>query len=256
MNMTMSNGLFRPTKFNPFFFALVLACTAPLPAVGQEIPSVLRLAGQITAGADGPRVTQGALVLVINESTREKEGQGSVLDDSGIYLVSMTKSPDFDRTRLTMYIQVDASKYQLLLGSSPVSFPYFGGRIFPTTLTYNLTVGAFVGSVGDSPTGGGAPPRPRARKGDIIPENKNFDVNEDGVFNQADIDLVKRSIGSSNPHPRADINGDRIVSTRDAITLIKFFTSTRRRGAGAINVEWATDAPSDDSSGDDGNANE
>ena len=72
------------------------------------------------------------------------------------------------------------------------------------------------------------------------------------MFNQVDIDLVKSSIGSSNPHPRADINGDGIVSTRDAITLIKYMISTRRRGALAVDVEWA-DTPSDNSSGDNAN---
>ena len=206
----------------------------------------MQILGEITSGVDGPTVRNGSLVLVINESTRQTVGQGTVVDANGNYFVDMSQNSDFNGTRLTLHLQQDNSVFQLLDGSSPISFQFTGSFPFPTRLILNATVGEFVRSLGGSGavvSGGDS----TVREGDII--NDDFDVNEDGVFNQADIDLIKDSITSSNPNPRADVNNDGIINTRDGITAIRFWTSVRRQGSRAVVVERATVSDDDSSSG-------
>ena len=258
---TLSRCLCIRLKAKQLFFALLAVAWLTLtPATAQVVPSNMQIQGEITSSVDGPPVTDGSLILVINQSTQATEGQGSVLSDDGTYFIDLSKNSDFNGTRLTMHIQLAGSVFQLLNGSSPISFQYTGSFPFPTRLILDATVGEFVSSVGGGGTGsvssggGGS----TAREGDII--NDNFDVNQDGVFNQVDIDMIKDSITSSNPSPRADVNGDGVINTRDAITAIRFWTSVRRRGSRSVTVERATssddggDSSTDGSNSDSGTA--
>lgn len=238
------------TVKNACFVLFAASILMPNSATPQEVPSNMQILGEITAGADGPPVTNGALVLVINESTLQTVGQGTILDDNGNYFIDMSQNSDFNGTRLTLHIQLDNSVFQLLDGSSPISFQYTGSFPFPTRLILNGTVGEFISSLGGGTgavSGGGGS---SVREGEII--NDNFDVNDDGVFNQADIDLIKESITSSNPNPRADVNSDGVINTRDAITAIRFWTSVRRRGSRAVTVERTTVSDDDVNTSGDG----
>jgi hypothetical protein len=89
--------------------------------------------------------------------------------------------------------------------------------------------GGFPGG-GSGGSGGGSGGSGGGSGGDSgLPDDlKRFDVNQDGAFTQADIDAIRRAIKDGTSTGRADVDGNGIVNTRDAISAIRAYSSMRR----------------------------
>lgn len=188
-------------------------------AGAQELPSNLQIVGSITGSSAGVEPAEGDQVLVVAEG--KVHGSGTVIDTSGNYFIEMSKTQAFNGTVLTMRIRKSSGAYQLEFGPDN-QFSYNGGFPFPARTTINATIGSKIsgsdsgGGDGDGRNGGG-----------VIDDG--FDVNGDGIFSQADIDLIKTVIVQGDNDPAADIDKNGIVNTRDAILAIRALVEHRHR---------------------------
>ncbi|TAH32246.1 MAG: hypothetical protein EYC62_09485 [Alphaproteobacteria bacterium] len=189
------------------------------PAFAQEVPSNLQVVGTIT-GAGGVSPAVNDIILIVQPTSLNRtEGQGSVIASDGTYFVDMAKTQSFNGTTLTALLKKGNATYQLTSNGSPVSFPYSGTFPFPSRFSLNPTIGTLI-SGGSGGNGGG--------DGGDGTVNETYDVNGDGVFNQADINAIKAELGSARPNADADVNGDGLVNTRDVINAIKALNSSSR----------------------------
>ena len=203
-------------------------------ALAQDIPSNLQIVGQISSGASGITPVIGDEVRVVNVDSSATEAVGTILATDGTYFVEMSKFTDFNGTQLTLRLRTGGALFQLVFGSDN-TFSFFGAFPFPVRTTINATIGEqFSGGDGGGGDADGAPIAGPAIGGAGAPAeagtpDARFDVNGDGLFNQADIDLIKQAISASNPNPAADVNGDGIINTRDAVTAIRRLLSVTDR---------------------------
>lgn len=216
----------------------------------QDIPSNLQIVGQISVGVTGITLAIGDEVLVVNVGSGDTEGAGTVLDLNGTYFVDMSKTTDFNGTQLTLRLRTGGDVFQLDFGSDD-TFSYFGAFPFPARTVINPAIGNLISGGGGGDDGAGddgagdedGPPiaGPVTGVGGAPAEagtpDARFDVNGDGVFNQADIDLIKTAITSGNPDPAADVNGDGIINTRDAVTAIRRLLSVTDRAGRFVGGE-------------------
>ncbi len=215
-----------------FVLSLVLSVFAA--AIGnanaqQQIPSSLQVVGTIIAGG-GVTPAQNDIVQIVRpDRLNSVEGQGTVLANDGTFVVDMAKTQDFNGTQLTAIFKKGNSVYQLNNGTTPLVFPYSGTFPFPSRINFNLTIGTRI-------SGGGTTP-PTDDPGS---DNDAYDVNGDGVFNQADIDVIKAQLGEPNPLAAADVNGDNLVNTRDAIDAIRALNAAGRLRQPAASTTTTT----------------
>ncbi len=205
-------------KTLPACLIMAISIFAVSPASAQEVPSNLQIVGTIT-GANGISPALNDIVLIVQPTSLGRtEGQGTVIASDGTYFVDMAKTQAFNGTTLTALLRKGGVTYQLTSGGTPVSFPYSGTFPFPSRFSLSPTIGARIsgGDGGDDGDDGS----------DTV--NDDYDVNDDGVFNQADINAIKAELGSSRPSEAADVNGDGLVNTRDVINAIKALNSSSR----------------------------
>jgi hypothetical protein len=220
------------------------------PAAAQDVPSNLQIVGTISGSSDvSPE--QGDRVLVVNSG--KTAASGSVQDGQGTYFVEMSKSQSFNGTTLTLRLRKSSGTYQLEFGPDN-QFTFSGGFPFPQRQTINPTIGAKVGGGsggggGDGGSGGGGQD---GFSGDDVAQ---FDVNGDGVFNQDDIDLIKDAIVEGENPGAADVDGNGIVNTRDAISAIRAFTDRRRARAPQGGRDGSNDQETDQGAPDEGASN-
>lgn len=188
------------------------------PVLAQQVPSNLQVVGTIAAGNSvTPAVND--VVQVVLASNKSVRAQGTVLtSDNGTFFVDMSESQSFNGTQLTMLLKRSSGTYQLNNGSTPVTFAYSGTFPFPSRISFALTVGTLVT--------GGSTPGGDDNGGDGT-ANETYDVNGDGIFNQADIDAIKGALGQRNPDAKYDVNKDGVINTRDPIDAIRAFNSAR-----------------------------
>jgi hypothetical protein len=162
-------------------------------------------------------------VLVVNPTGNVTVGAGSVAAADGTYLVSMSVSASLNGTSLTMEYVNKAGTFQLLNGTTPVSFLYEGSFPFPATITENLVIGSAVSkaaSTGVASTG--TTTTTPTTTGVVCPCGlPNCDVNGDGIFDEADIRAIQNALISRNPNPRADVNGDGVVNIQDLLQALQ-----------------------------------
>ena len=222
----------------------------------QEVPSNLQIVGQVASGASDLTPVQGDEVRVVRPSSGQLEAAGTILDVKGTFFVDMSKSADFNGTQLTLFLKTNNQIRQLQFGSDN-TFSFSGTFPFPSRITINPTIGDVVAIAGNGDGNGNSGSSDGDGSSSKGLQNTKFDVNGDGVFNQADIDEIKDSITSSDPNPNADVNGDGIINTRDAIASIKSLRSgTNRRGElPTVNQNQNTDGSNGGSSDVNGNSN-
>jgi hypothetical protein len=163
-------------------------------------------------------------VLVVNPTGNVTVGAGSVAAADGTYLVSMSAPDSLNGVSLTMEYVDKAGTFQLLSGTSPVSFLYEGSFPFPATITENLVIGSVVSnaaSTGVASTGTATTTTPTTT-GVVCPCGlPNCDVNGDGIFDETDIKAIQNALISRNPNPRADVNGDGVVNIQDLLQALQ-----------------------------------
>jgi hypothetical protein len=222
---------------------MVIMGAAAIPAAAQTVPSNLQIVGTISASDDGVAPEEGDEVLVVKGDSTE--GSGTVIDSGGTYFVEMSKTQDYNGTSLSLRLRKSSGTYQLEFGPDN-QFTFNGGFPFPSRTTINPAIGAKLsGGGGDGGGGGGG------GSGGGGYSDSDYDVNGDGVFNQADIDLIKQAIVGGTNETAADVDGNGIVNTRDAIMAIRALTSYRHQRAPVADGSDSGDSGSDDSNQDD-----
>jgi hypothetical protein len=225
--------------------ASILLLVTPV-VLAVDTPSTLLISGTVVAsGSVSP--SRNNTVIVLRQDTQEVVKSGKLLSDGGLFAITIRKTSAFDGTPVTLQFEKGGRRYQLYEtagpsdGGTPADFDYSGGLV-PRRVTVTLYVGEPVGTalvdtgggfdggglgsgdgglVADSGGGlsgaAGASPEP--------PPNSTFDVNDDGIVDQLDVDAVKRVVAGDPPDDtivaRADVNNDEIVNTRDLIAVIK-----------------------------------
>jgi hypothetical protein len=193
-------------------------------STGVATPSIANITGVITSATASIVVTTGDQVLVVNPTGNVTVGAGSVAAADGTYLVSMSAPDSLNGVSLTMEYVDKAGTFQLLHGTTPVSFLYEGSFPFPATITENLVIGSAVSkaaSTGVASTGTGTTTTPTTT-GVVCPCGlPNCDVNGDGIFDEADIRAIQDALISRNPNPRADVNGDGVVNIMDLLDALR-----------------------------------
>jgi hypothetical protein len=211
-------------------------------AEAQELPSNMQIVGTISASSDGTAPANGDQVIVVKNGATQ--ASGTVVDASGAYFVEMSKTQAYNGTTLSLRLRKSSGIYQLEFGPDN-QFSYNGGFPFPARTTISPTIGSKL-SGGDGDGG----------RGDNGGDNgggyaEGYDVNEDGVFNQADIDLIKQIIIAGTNDSRADIDKSGIVNTRDAILAIRALTDHRHNHttkAGSNEPDKGDEGEDDDGS--------
>jgi hypothetical protein len=230
-----------PIKKQIFFFQLLLAFGGLFlgmqnAAAQTTVPSNLQVVGTITAANSITPSVNDLVKVVLVASLGTVIAQGTVIASDGTFLVDMSKTQDFNGTNLTILLAHGGALYQLNSGSTAVAFPYSGTFPFPSRIAFTLSVGTRVsggGSGGNGGDGGG---------GSV--QNAQFDVNDDGVFNQTDINAIKGALGNSSPASTMDVNNDGVVNTRDVIDAIRALNSAQARGPHpAVNATTTTTTP-------------
>jgi hypothetical protein len=204
-----------------------------LAQTAVDTPSNLQLVGQIAPSATVTSVPLGSTVLAINKAKGTTEGSGSTADANGTFLISMSKTSSFNGTELLIRVKISGVTYEVLSGGSPASVIYSGGFPFPATAQISGTVGDVV-SGGGGGGGGGDGDGDGDGGGDEDCSNGNdrLDVNGDGVFNQADIDAIKEAFISGENTEAADVDGNGLVTSADAIIAIKAMVRAQHGQAG------------------------
>lgn len=188
------------------------------PAFALASPLSATYKGFITSGESGVNVLTGDSVLVVFADNLDKTvGIGSISSADGEYSVTATLDSSLGSPELTMVYRQGSNVYQLTTnGTQPISLIFIGDDT-PVTFTINARIGKLLFSDAPPPTG----------PDDLEVEDSRLDVNNDGVFNQADLDLLKNKLrGRKDPEGLsidADIDGDNRTSTRDVIEAIKTF---------------------------------
>lgn len=196
----------------------VLPLLAIQPAWAQtEIPSNLQVIGTIAPGNSVLPELNDFVLVVRTSNLGAVEGQGTVIANDGSFFVDMAKTQSFNGTQLTLLLKKASGTYQLNNGNTPLAFPFSGTFPFPSRITFNVAIGQKIGGGG----GGG-----NNNGGGGGTENDTFDVNGDGVFNQADVDAIKSELGAARPSATMDVNSDGLVNTRDAIDAIRALNSS------------------------------
>ena len=195
--------------------ALMLAMAALSPSAAfaqQQLPSNLQVVGTISGtGNVVPEVNDIVQVVLVSRLS-SVEAQGTVLAPDGTFLVDMSETQNFNGTQLTALLKKGNTVYQLNNGSTPLAFPYSGTFPFPSRISFALAIGTRISGGGSSGGGGGAP-------GGV--KNDQYDVNEDGVFDQADVDAAKKQLGQTGTSAKFDVNEDGMFTTRDVVDMIK-----------------------------------
>lgn len=201
-----------------------------------DVPSTLIITGSVSSG-NGVSATQNDQILAVQPGSKTVvEGTGSVLDGGGNFSITVSKTTDFNGTDLTLILKKksDGSQYQLNEGNTPVLFQH-AGSLFPAQISLSLIVGSKLVN--------GQPVDDNSDNGSTGGDNTNdttvsdskttgspYDVNNDGVVNQQDIDLIKAAIVNGGYVSAMDVNADKIVNTRDVIETIKVFIANRIAG--------------------------
>lgn len=202
----------------------------------EALPSTMIVVGRIQASSTVSPTVNDAILAKQDDGT--VAGQGVVSSDGVSYSVIMSKTNDFNGTKLTLQLKQakNGAVYGLLDNNNPFAF---GGGFPASQLTMNPTIGNVVsqGSTdnGNGGTGGntnngtggntnnGTGNNSGGSTGGTTTNTKSFDVNGDGKSNQSDIDVIKQELAHGSNSSKADINGDGIVNTRDVIDAIKQF---------------------------------
>jgi len=227
---------------HPILFSLLLALFPPL-LVAQErplVPVTLIVTGTII-GNEQTSPRKDDEVLVLDTETDTVQSTGAILDHDGFFALTVSKTIEFEDTELTLRLRQDQAEFVLLDGEDPVTFLFPGQAFLPTReeLSNALTIGEQVagdvpgGSGGDTPAPSGGDDSDTRDDNELFASDfdAQFDVNRDGRFTQADIDLVKRILaGKEEGTRRADVNDDGVINSRDAIDCIKAFRQATRRG--------------------------
>ena len=168
-------------------------------------------------------------VLVIGVTSGNVEGSGKVVSRGGLFSITLTKTSSFNGTPLTLQFQQRGSRYDLLIGGDPADFEFLGGLV-PRRVNVTVDIGQFLGDGfggdGDSGDDGGSGGDGGSNGGgsnddDEPADSLDFDVNQDGIVDQLDIEVVKGVVAGRLVNNRADVNGDRLINTRDIIAIIK-----------------------------------
>jgi len=207
------------------FLAAVVVFLVPQIAGAQEVPANLQIVGTISSAPDGTAPANGDEVLVVQDD--ETEGSGTVVDGAGTFFVEMSKDQSFNGTVLSLRLRTEEGTFQLEFGPDN-TFTFNGGFPFPARTTINPTIGAQISGGGDDDEDEDDGDGDGGSEG----EDLQFDVNGDGVFNQADVDRAKQHILDGTFDERADIDGNGIVNTRDAILTIQALVDRRHAQAG------------------------
>lgn len=212
--------------FRPLVFALILSVIGSGLALASQptIPSNLQVVGTI-AGSGSVQPAQNDIVQIVRPaSTGTIEAEGTVLSNDGTFFVDVSKPQAFNGTALTAVLRKSNGIYQLNDGASPLAFNYSGTFPFPSRISFALTIGNRIGGSAGGGSGGGS-------GGDGGIKNDTYDVSGDGVFNQADIDLIRQALSARNPASKADVNKDGLINTRDVIDATKALRQAQRPGA-------------------------
>jgi hypothetical protein len=202
-----------------------------LAQTAVETPSNLQLVGQISPSATITSVPLGSTVLAINKTKGTTEGSGNTADANGTFLISMSKTSAFNGTELLIRVKISGVTYEVLSGGAQASVIYSGGFPFPATTQISGTVGDVV-SGGGGGGGGGDGDGDGGGNEDCSNGNDRLDVNGDGIFNQADIDAIKEAFISGENTEKADVDGNGLVTSADAIIAIKAMVRAQHGSAG------------------------
>jgi hypothetical protein len=238
---------------------VVLGLVLAPGAFAVDTPSTLLITGNVLVGA-GVTPAVSDTVVVWNPASNEVVAKGNVLSGRGLFSITVNQTSAFDGTPVTLQFQDKNTgrRHQLYEGGAPqdggtvAEFTYQGGLV-PRRATTTVTIGEVVGlAVGEpAPTtpgdgadggtnGGGTPANPEPDTG------SGFDVNDDGVVDQADVQAIKDVVAGRAVRDaiagRADVNGDGIVNTRDIIAVIKAANAAERERLSA-NADAAIRRP-------------
>ena len=226
-------------KITKLFIVLVFFIVSVTDVYAVDVPSTLIITGSISGGT--VVISKNDQILAVQPGSKTVvEGTGFVLDSSGDFSVTISKTTDFNGTDLTLILKkkADGAQYQLNDGKDPVLFQH-AGSLFPAQINLSLKVGAKLVN--------GQPVDDNTDNSDTDSDNDNdsdsdsnsndsnttsspYDVNNDGDINQQDIDLIKASVVQGGYNSAMDVNSDKIVNTRDIIETIKVFISNRLAG--------------------------
>lgn len=201
--------------------ALPFLMSSPVWAQAPEMPSNLQIVGTIRATGDAPPPKAGDTVKVVEDKENGAvSATGSVLDDQGTFYVEMNKQAPYNGTPLRLQIVTGGQDFPLKEGKAEVRISFKGGFPFPKREDRTLYYGDGSEPVA-APAAAKAAPATAAGTQVCPASLPKCDVNGDGAFTQADLDLVKAELKLKTPSAKADINGDGQVNSADLVQGIK-----------------------------------
>ena len=238
-------------------FGFALGVLLAPAAFAIDTPSTLVITGNVLRGAGVTPVINDT-VVIFNPATNGVVAKGKVLSGGGLFSITAEQTSAFDGTPVTLQFQdKDTGRRHQLYedggpadGGEPANFNYQGGLV-PRRATTTATIGEEVGVAIGEPL----PSTPGSGSGDdddggdgggdggdggsdtpATPEpdesGSPFDVNDDGVVDQLDVEAVKDVVAGrpvrNSILGRADVNRDEIVNTRDIIAVIKATNAAER----------------------------
>lgn len=204
-------------------FALLAAWIQTGIVWAQDVPYSAIYQGAIAAASNGTKAAKGDIVQVLNATSGVVEASGSVEDDAGTYVVSMSKPSSFNNTQITFKLVKSSTRYDLLGSDGKLATIAFSGSFLPVVRSLSLTLST-VGRPIDNGTGNGGNGGTDSGNGNGSGSSTNsaMDVTGDGKVDDQDVQLMKRAIsGQIAVQAKFDVNKDGVFNTRDVIEVIR-----------------------------------
>lgn len=213
-------------------FLLAGLWALPLAASALDGPDgTMVLTGSLAPSSDGKVVpADGDSIALVNVKTNATEVTATY-DGSGNYGVILSKPASFNGTQLILRLSHAGTVYKLLNAAGGDALLVFSGSLFPVNVTINVVASSTVISTtatGGTTTGGGTGTGTGSGGTGTTapPPALSGDINDDGKVDDVDVQLLKQGISTQVAMTtRMDVNGDKVINTRDLIDLIRLVRS-------------------------------
>lgn len=227
--MTKSHNLRKKTAFAVYLFSFLLATIPGAPSWAADkdklppIPSTLVISGLVISGQSGIAIQPGQDVIAVVTATQEQVGVGAINDRLGNYALSMSKPSSFNGTDLSLRFVANGQTYALLENGKPAHLAYTGKGLLPVMVKKNLTLSRspLTGAAQDDRQSGKALAAESVQTRGCPAEIPKCDVFGNGRFDDKTIEFIRTSLHQHPPDPRADVNGDGVVNSKDLIDAMR-----------------------------------